>query len=430
MTSLDLQDLPDIPQGLARLELLDAAIEDTAHSVLITDADLDDGPHIVYVNRGFEQMTGYYRDEVLGLTPRILQGPKTSRAVLDELKMTLERGEGFDAETINYRKDGEPYSVRWHISPVRVPEDSPSITHYVSVQRDVTEDRRREAQLRLLSAALEASGDPVLITDPEGVIVFANTAFIELSGFDAERVIGATPALFKSEEHDDEFFTTMWERLRRGEAFRGEFVNRRPDGEKVHLEQTITPVRDDCGEITHFVAFGKDVTERVHMEGEIRRLAETDWLTGLANRLTLGNRLEAEMDRCERYQRPMAVIMFDIDHFKAVNDEHGHEAGDVVLKAVARTVDAQLREQDLLGRWGGEEFLIVLPETDGEGAAAAAEKLRRSIAQLDLPDAPAVTASFGVTERQPNDTPRAITRRVDQAMYQAKEGGRDRVVLL
>ncbi|WP_019021013.1 diguanylate cyclase [Thioalkalivibrio sp. ALE23] len=430
MTSLDLQDLPDIPQGLARLELLDAAIEDTAHSVLITDADLDDGPHIVYVNRGFEQMTGYYRDEVLGLTPRILQGPKTSRAVLDDLRATLERGEGFDAETINYRKDGEPYSVHWHISPVRARGEHESITHFVSVQRDVTEDRRREEQLRLLSAALEASGDPVLITDPEGVIVFANTAFIELSGFDAERVIGATPALFKSEEHDDEFFTTMWERLRRGEAFRGEFVNRRPDGEKVHLEQTITPVRDDCGEITHFVAFGKDVTERVHMEGEIRRLAETDWLTGLANRLTLGNRLEAEMDRCERYQRPMAVIMFDIDHFKAVNDEHGHEAGDVVLKAVARTVDAQLREQDLLGRWGGEEFLIVLPETDGEGAAVAAEKLRRSIAQLDLPDAPAVTASFGVTERQPDDTPRAITRRVDQAMYQAKEGGRDRVVLL
>ncbi|WP_018871353.1 diguanylate cyclase [Thioalkalivibrio sp. ALgr3] len=420
----------DIPQGLARLELLNAAIEDTAHSVLITDADLEAGPRIVYVNRGFEEMTGYDRYEVLGLTPRILQGPKTSRAVLDDLRATLERGEGFDAETINYRKDGEPYSVRWHISPVRARGEHESITHFVSVQRDVTEDRRREEQLRLLSAALEASGDPVLITDPEGVIVFANTAFLDLSGFDADSVIGATPALFKSEEHDDEFFTTMWERLRRGEGFRGEFVNRRPDGEKVHLEQTITPIFDDCGEITHFVAFGKDVTERVRMEDEVRRLAETDWLTGLANRLTLGNRLEAELDRCDRYQRPMALIMFDIDHFKAVNDKHGHEAGDVVLKAVARTVDAQLREQDLLGRWGGEEFLIVLPETDGEGAAAAAEKLRRSIAQLDLPDAPAVTASFGVTERQPNDTPRAITRRVDQAMYQAKEGGRDRVVLL
>ncbi len=420
----------DIPQGLARLELLDAAIEDTAHSVLITDADLEAGPRIVYVNRGFEQMTGYRRDEVLGLTPRILQGPKTSRAVLDDLKVTLERGEGFDAETINYRKDGEPYSVRWHISPMRVPENSPSITHYVSVQRDVTEDRRREEQLRLLSAALEASGDPVMITDPEGVIVFANTAFLDLSGFDADSVIGATPALFKSDEHDDDYFAAMWQQLRRGETFRGEFVNRRPDGEKVNLEQTITPIRDDCGEITHFVAFGKDVTERVRMEDEVRRLAETDWLTGLANRLTLGRRLEAELERCERYERPMAVIMFDIDHFKAVNDEHGHDAGDVVLKAVARTVGEQLREQDTLGRWGGEEFLIVLPETDGEGAAAAAEKLRRSIAEMEVPDAPAVTASFGVTERQPGDTPRAITRRVDQAMYQAKEGGRDRVVLL
>lgn len=420
----------DIPQGLERLQLLDAAIEDTEHSVLITDADLDDGPRIVYVNRGFEQMTGYDRSEVLGQTPRILQGPDTGRAILDDLYASLKRGERFDAETVNYRKDGTPYSVRWHISPVRARGEAAGITHFVSVQRDMTEERRQDARVRLLSSALEASGDPVLITDPDGVIVFANGAFLELSGFDADTVVGATPALFKSGEHDEGFFAEMWAVLRRGETFRGEFVNRRPDGEKIHLEQTITPIRGESGAVTHFVAFGKDVTERVRMEDEVRRLAETDWLTGLANRLTLGHRLEGELDRCARYERPLAMIMFDIDHFKAVNDQYGHDTGDVVLKAVARTVDEQLREQDLLGRWGGEEFLIVLPETEGEGAVAAAEKLRRSIAALDLPDAPTVTASFGVTERLPGDTPRSITRRVDQAMYQAKEGGRDRAVLL
>lgn len=417
-------------EGFKKLRLLDAAIEQSRQSVLITDADLDDGPRIVYVNAGFEQMTGYAADEVLGKTPRLLQGPRTSRVILDRLRAALGAGEMFDGEAINYHKDGSVYRVRWHISPVYSEDVPERITHYVSLQQDVTDERARDEQLRLLSTAVEVSGDPVLITDPQGTITYVNAAFEELMGYSRSDVLGENPRCFKSGRQDSAFYRGMWEALERGKTFRGEFVNRRRDGTLIHLEQTITPVLDDHGEISHYVALGKDVTDRVRMEDEIRRVAHTDWLTGVANRLSVGTTLEAEVERSHRYGRPLSLIMFDLDHFKAVNDRYGHEAGDEVLKALARTVTTELRDADTLGRWGGEEFLIVVPETRLIGATALAEKLREAVAGMSVPGVPLVTASFGVAELASGDSAKLLARRADEAMYQAKQTGRDRVVAL
>ncbi|WP_018872471.1 sensor domain-containing diguanylate cyclase [Thioalkalivibrio sp. ALJ16] len=417
-------------EGFEKLRLLDAAIEQSHNSVVITDADLDAGPRIIYVNAGFERMTGYTREEALGQTPRMLQGPATSRAVLDRMRGALACGECFDGEAINYRKDGSWYYVRWHISPVHSQEDERRVTHFVSVQQDISEDRRRDDQLRLLSTALEVSADPVLITDPEGTITYVNAAFEDQTGYSRNEAQGQNPRILKSGQQDAAFYQELWATLKRGEAFRGEFVNRRRDGSLMHMEQSISPVTNAEGEVTHYVSIGKDVTDRVRMEEEIRRLAHTDWLTGLANRLSLGNTLESEMERSRRYGRPLSLIMFDIDHFKDFNDDYGHETGDEVLKRLAVTVREGLREADSLGRWGGEEFLVVVPETSGSGAEAMAEKLRKAVAAMETSCPISVTASFGVTEMRPGDTPKSLTRRVDEAMYQAKEAGRNRVVLL
>ncbi|WP_018879035.1 diguanylate cyclase [Thioalkalivibrio sp. ALE9] len=417
-------------EGFEKLRLLDAAIEQSHNSVVITDADLDAGPRIVYVNAGFEHMTGYDRDEALGQTPRMLQGPATSRAVLDRMRGALASGECFDGEAINYRKDGSWYRVRWHISPVYAEDDDRRVTHFVSVQQDITDERRRDDEIRLLSTALEVSADPVLITDPEGTITYVNAAFEEQTGYSRNEALGQNPRILKSGQQDADFYREMWDTLKRGDAFRGEFVNRRRDGSLMHMEQSISPVTNAGGEVTHYVSIGKDVTDRVRMEDEIRRLAHTDWLTGLANRLSLGDTLEAEMERSRRYGRPLSLIMFDIDRFKDFNDDYGHETGDEVLKRLAETVRGALREADSLGRWGGEEFMVVVPETTGAGAEAMAEKLRKAVAAMETPCPISVAASFGVSEMRPGDTPKTLARRVDEAMYQAKESGRNRVVLL
>ncbi|HSR36589.1 MAG TPA: diguanylate cyclase, partial [Desulfurivibrionaceae bacterium] len=170
-------------------------------------------------------------------------------------------------------------------------------------------------------------------------------------------------------------------------------------------------------------------------EEKIRELAVTDELTGLKNRRFLLSRLADELDRAHRYHRPLACLLFDVDHFKRVNDTYGHEAGDAVLKALSDTAQRHCRATDLLGRYGGEEFVMILPETDLEEARLLAERLRKTIADLRISVAEkeiTVTVSFGVASYRPAETTALIDlygfiKRADNAMYEAKRLGRNRV---
>jgi diguanylate cyclase (GGDEF)-like protein/hemerythrin-like metal-binding protein len=160
---------------------------------------------------------------------------------------------------------------------------------------------------------------------------------------------------------------------------------------------------------------------------EVNLLASTDPLTGLLNRRVIEQTIMDEIIRAERYHSPLSIILFDLDHFKTVNDTFGHDIGDQVLITICSLVQANLRETDVLGRWGGEEFLIILPETDVNGATRTAEKLRAVLAKHKHETAGKVTASFGVVQRQINTTLTFFFRQVDEAMYAAKNQGRNRV---
>jgi len=160
---------------------------------------------------------------------------------------------------------------------------------------------------------------------------------------------------------------------------------------------------------------------------ELRALATTDTLTGVGNRQALDVRAAAEVERARRYSHPLALILFDLDHFKAVNDAWGHETGDQVLRTAARTVVAGVRDADGVYRWGGEEFIVLVPHTDLRGAEALAESLRQALAGLTHPRAGRVTASFGVSAWQGDLTWQTWFQRADQALYAAKRKGRNRV---
>jgi diguanylate cyclase (GGDEF)-like protein len=159
----------------------------------------------------------------------------------------------------------------------------------------------------------------------------------------------------------------------------------------------------------------------------LARLAVTDQLTGASNRLRLGRVMDAEIERSRRYEQPLSVIMFDIDHFKQVNDTHGHGAGDDLLRELARLVMDSIRTADTLFRYGGEEFLVTVPQTGLEAAASLAEKLRRLVAAHVFPLGLSATISLGVAELEPGETVEALMARVDAALYRAKQGGRNRV---
>jgi len=160
---------------------------------------------------------------------------------------------------------------------------------------------------------------------------------------------------------------------------------------------------------------------------ELDLLARTDSLTGLANRLQTDDILRQEFARFERYGDIFSIIMLDIDHFKKINDQHGHEAGDQVLKRIAGVLSSQTRESDIVGRWGGEEFLIVCPSSDAEGAMRLAQTLRKEIADVEISGLTSQSASFGVATIQLNETINGLMRRADEVLYQAKAEGRNRV---
>ncbi len=157
-----------------------------------------------------------------------------------------------------------------------------------------------------------------------------------------------------------------------------------------------------------------------------KHLSITDNLTQIYNRMKIDETLEEEIARTKRTKRTFCVIMFDIDHFKLVNDKYGHQVGDSVLVAIARLIKSSIREIDTFGRWGGEEFLIVLPEVQLPSALVAAERLRKKIESHIFETVEKITCSFGVTEYDIEETPNKLIRRVDTALYKAKENGRNR----
>lgn len=177
--------------------------------------------------------------------------------------------------------------------------------------------------------------------------------------------------------------------------------------------------------ITKYSVLAKQLEEKIE---EVTRLSITDQLTQIYNRHRLVEELDKYINLYKRYGKIFSISLFDIDHFKSVNDTYGHDIGDVVLKSVSGAVKNKIRNTDVFGRWGGEEFIIILPETALNSAVIAIEQVRALIEGTKEENAPSVTCSFGVVEVNAEDDVDTIVKRVDNLLYEAKEGGRNRVV--
>jgi diguanylate cyclase (GGDEF)-like protein/PAS domain S-box-containing protein len=302
--------------------------------------------------------------------------------------------------------------------------------------------KRSEDQLRQLSRAVEHSPTSIIITGVDGRIEYFNPKFSTLTGYTLEEVRGKTPRILKSGQTDPEVYAELWQTILSGEEWRGEFLNRKKNGELYWESASISAITDQQGTITHFVAVNEDITERKESEEKIRmlnieleKLALTDYLTNLYNRRYFMQRGAEEFRRAHRNRQPLALLMLDLDEFKKVNDRYGHEAGDLLLQQVADVMKSSLREIDLLGRLGGEEFAVLLPNTLLDVAVLLAERVRHSIANLSMlwPGqdlSSAVTISIGAAAY--TDAMVGIDdllRNADAALYQAKHSGRNCVVV-
>ncbi|HEY6895985.1 MAG TPA: EAL domain-containing protein [Rhodocyclaceae bacterium] len=286
-----------------------------------------------------------------------------------------------------------------------------------------------QAVVRRMGRALDQSNNGVLITDPSGVIEYANAAFSRINGYAIDELLGQTPAILKSGETDPSVYRELWAALVRGIEWRGEFKNRKKNGEIYWCLETISPIRNDAGETTHFVAVMEDVSERKFAEDTIRRLALHDPLTDLPNRRLLRERLEQAVAWSKRENAGVALCYVDLDRFKTVNDTLGHLVGDAMLKAVARRFESCLRDSDTLARLGGDEFAVVVGNVASTAdARVVVEKLVESIREPIFMDNRELrmTASIGISvypqDAEDIDT---LIRNADAAMYHAKAGGKN-----
>ncbi|MFZ5467534.1 MAG: diguanylate cyclase domain-containing protein [Pseudomonadota bacterium] len=299
------------------------------------------------------------------------------------------------------------------------------LSDHLSLTLEMAMDQQR---MRLLNDALVAAGNPTFITDREGTIVWANQAFLNLTGYEMGEVLGHNPRLLQSGRQPADYYQQLWETISAGGAWSCETINRRKDGELYVVQQTITPIRDPQGDISHYISIHEDITAKKINQERIAHLAHHDVLTGLPNRRLLMERLTRAIAMARRSGQGVTLLFLDLDGFKPINDGFGHLAGDRLLQEVARRLQGLCRESDTVARLGGDEFTILLPgsHTDME-AGAVARKVIQAMGQPFPLDGQSVTigTSIGIALWPEHaQGPEELIAAADRAMYAAKKAGR------
>jgi diguanylate cyclase (GGDEF)-like protein/PAS domain S-box-containing protein len=326
------------------------------------------------------------------------------------------------------RTDGSVLQARLDCVRIQEAGEAPAVRMTLT---DVTERTRAEAELRVAATAFE-SQEGMVVTDAATTILRANQAFTDITGFTAEEVVGRTPQLFKSGRHDAEFYAGMWKDIARTGEWRGEITNLHKSGKVYPAWLTITAVKDDAGEITHFVGTLIDITQRKSAETDIEQLAFYDPMTRLPNRRLLLDRLQQALSARDRSAQRGAILFVDLDDFKSLNDTLGHEAGDLLLQQVALRLLGCVRACDTVARLGGDEFVVLLgdlsanPKEAASQAEIVGEKILLALAPPTLLAGHEYrsTGCIGITLFSDHrENVGELLKRADLAMYRAKAVG-------
>ena len=262
----------------------------------------------------------------------------------------------------------------------------------------------------------------ISMTDRDGVITCVSDAFCKLTGYTKDELLGKTHAILKHSDITDEVYEKMWTEMTIGNTWHGRIKSQRKYQQSYWVDATIQPLFD-AKEIVAYITIRKNITDQLAFE----KLAKIDSLTSLLNRYAIEEDMRSYIQEAKRYTLALSIIMVDIDNFKDTNDYYGHLAGDQVLKDFAWILQKTLRQTDKIGRWGGEEFMILLPHTPYEEALELAERLRNQIMIHSFENAGHKTASFGVTEYKYSESLTSLVNRADQALYTAKRRGKNKV---
>ena len=295
-------------------------------------------------------------------------------------------------------------------------------------QRKRVENELRKIEKKFQSV-VQTAVDAIILADSSGNIISWNKGAQTIFGYTEEEILYKPITILMPERYREAHKMGL-EKVRSMSASQylgrtHEYSALRKDGSEFPIELTVSSW--NMKEMVFYAGVIRDITERKKMQDELTKLATTDTLTGIFNRRKMEELLVMEMHRATRYKTPLSLIIFDIDHFKRINDLNGHSAGDSVLRTVVDIVKTHLRDTDYFCRWGGEEFLILCPETGLEEAAKLAERLRTIIANQNFEGVGYISKSSGVTQFCEKDTMDSFLKRADDALYRAKNKGRNRV---
>ena len=416
-------DITDSKSKETELRKLGRALEQSPTSVIITSID----GVIEYVNPKFEEVSGYSAEDAIGQNPRILKSGDKSTEDYKKMWDTLLSGKEWRGTFHNKRKDGSIYWESASISPLR--DEEGRITHFIAVKEDVTAQKRAEEQLRMNATVFDTTSEGIMVTDTDNIIKTVNPAFSRITGYEAEEVVGRSPNMLSSGRHTEAFYEQMWSAVSQNGYWSGEIWNRRKNGSVFPEWLSIAAIKNETGIIKEYVAVFSDISKHKQDEEKIRYQANFDALTGLPNRSLLTDRLTQAILSANRENWKLALLFIDLDQFKVVNDTFGHVVGDELLQLVAERIRDCVREADTVARFGGDEFVVLMQDvTDLEAPALVASKVISAVTgafslyQREI----YIGASIGITV-YPDDanTPDALLRNADMAMYQAKEQGRN-----
>lgn len=331
-----------------------------------------------------------------------------------------------ECELVLKKRNGELMTTLCMVSAER--DRDGAVRSYRGIVRDITAQRKAEEQIRIAATAFEAQ-EGIIITDADMVILCVNNAFTEITGYAAEDAIGQTPRLLRSGRQDAVFYARMWEDIRDVGFWQGEIWNRRKNGEIYPEWLNITAVKNQLGEITHYVGTLTDITARKAAEERIEQLAFYDPLTALPNRRLLLDRLQ-QVASSGRGERAGALLLIDLDNFKALNDTRGHGEGDLLLQQVAKRLVTCVREGDTVARLGGDEFVVVLaglsqnPVEAAEQTGAIAKKILATLsepyrlADYEFRCSSSIGATLFLGSQQAKEE---LLKQADISMYEAKK---------
>jgi diguanylate cyclase (GGDEF)-like protein/PAS domain S-box-containing protein len=398
---------------------LDGVTRQANDAIILYDENLA----ILDANVRAEEFYRYSREELVGMDVGRLRAPE-SRDNLAETLEQLATQDGLVFETVHQRKDGSVFPVEISLRALQI--DGRLLRQ--GIVRDITERRRQEEFRQVASRALESSDEALVVSDARHRVVSVNPAFTRITGYSLAEVAGGPSKVLRSNRHAPEFYDDIIKQVDDNGSWQGERWGRRKSGDDFPMWMTVSVVRDDAGRVKQYVTLFSDISELKQNEEKLKYLAYHDSLTGLPNRAYFEERGEEILRRTARHGGQGALVYCDIDNFKNINDTLGLRLGDEVIREVGERLKSLLREDDVLARPGGDEFLVLLGEVrDVQDVMLVLEKIGTALAppmQVNGHEL-FISLTMGVaTFPKDGETVDELLRNADSAAYEAKASGR------